>query len=98
MNYIKEGFALIVLIGLTACSAVSQNATPTPTPSPTPVPTPPPLPQIVQVVKPLTTTVDPKSPPAPFHTESARRNSRVIPQPADAKLAVPKGFKVNVFA
>ncbi|HBE82807.1 MAG TPA: L-sorbosone dehydrogenase, partial [Blastocatellia bacterium] len=31
-------------------------------------------------------------------TESARRPSRVIPQPADATLTVPKGFKVNVFA
>jgi glucose/arabinose dehydrogenase len=95
MNYIKEGFALIAFIALTACSAVSQGPTPTPSPA---VLTPPPLPQIVQVDKPLTTTIDAKSLPAPFHTESVRRNSRVIPQPADAKLTVPKGFKVNVYA
>ena len=36
--------------------------------------------------------------PPPFHTESAMRNSRVVPPPAGAKLVVPKGFKVNVFA
>src|SRR5688500_3630075 len=36
--------------------------------------------------------------PPPFHTESAMRNSRVVPQPAGAKLVVPKGFKVNVYA
>ena len=92
MNCIKESFALIAFIGLTACSAFSQS------PTPTPVATPPPLPQIIQVAKPRTTTVDAKSLPAPFHTESARRSSRVIPQPADAKLTVPKGFKVNVYA
>ena len=41
---------------------------------------------------------DPNKLPPPFHTESARRASRVVPPPADAKLTVPKGFKMNVFA
>ena len=69
--------------------------------TPTPVPTPfvaPPLPQIGNYDKPNTLSVDPAKLPPPFHTESARRGSRVIPQPAGAKLFVPKGFKINVFA
>lgn len=58
----------------------------------------PPLPQIVEVDRPVVRSVDPKALPPPFHTESARRPSRQVPQPADAKLYVPKGFRVNVFA
>lgn len=57
-----------------------------------------PLPEIVEVERPLVRSVDPKKLPEPFHTVSARRVSRVIPQPANAELRVPKGFKVNVFA
>jgi hypothetical protein len=56
------------------------------------------LPEIVNVEKPTAYSVDPTKLPPPFQTESARRNSRVIPQPANAKLYVPKGFKVNLFA
>lgn len=36
--------------------------------------------------------------PAPFSTSSARNNPAVVPQPADAKLSVPGGFKVELFA
>jgi glucose/arabinose dehydrogenase len=43
-------------------------------------------------------SIDPSKLPAPFHTQSARRQSRIVPQPADAKLHVPRGFRVNVFA
>jgi len=68
------------------------------TPSPTPLPIAATLPKIVETQRPLVTSIDPAKLPAPFHTESARRPSRVIPQPADATLTVPKGFKVNVFA
>src|SRR5881394_172235 len=35
--------------------------------------------------------------PAPFATESARQFPRITPKPADAKLQVPPGFKVDVF-
>lgn len=35
--------------------------------------------------------------PAPFATPSASNFPRVIPKPADAKLALPAGFKVDVF-
>jgi glucose/arabinose dehydrogenase len=36
--------------------------------------------------------------PAPFSTSSAGNNPQVVSAPADAKLAVPEGFKVEVFA
>src|SRR5204863_987617 len=36
--------------------------------------------------------------PPPFETKSVSRFSKVVPQPATARLRVPKGFKVNVFA
>ena len=36
--------------------------------------------------------------PIPFETASVFRGSKVINQPADATLNVPKGFKVNIFA
>lgn len=60
--------------------------------------TPSPMPQIVYFEKPTVTSIDPKSLPPPFQTPSARRSSRIVPQPAGAKLYVPKGFKVNLFA
>jgi glucose/arabinose dehydrogenase len=36
--------------------------------------------------------------PKPYATESASRPSRVVPQPANAVLRVPAGFKVGVYA
>ncbi|MGB7210609.1 MAG: sorbosone dehydrogenase family protein [Pyrinomonadaceae bacterium] len=57
-----------------------------------------PLPAIVAFEKPVVTSIDPASLPKPFATESARRVSKRVPQPADAKLHLPKGFKINVFA
>lgn len=56
------------------------------------------LPQIVTIDKPNVIRVDPATLPKPFETKSVDRSSREIPQPADAKLYVPKGFKINVFA
>ena len=35
--------------------------------------------------------------PAPFSTPSAFNFPRVVPKPADAKLSVPQGFKVDTF-
>jgi glucose/arabinose dehydrogenase len=64
----------------------------------TPTPTFPPAPETVNIDKPKVFSYDPARLAAPYQTESARRSSRVIPQPANAKLMVPKGFKVNVFA
>jgi len=56
------------------------------------------LPRIEYFDKPVVHSIDPKTLPAPFHTESARRPSRSVPQPEGATLKIPKGFKVNVFA
>ncbi|MEQ1643447.1 MAG: sorbosone dehydrogenase family protein [Pyrinomonadaceae bacterium] len=89
LNCIKSTIALAVLsIGM-----VAQ----TPTPSATPFVAPP-LPEVVQTGSPTVFSYDPTKLASPFATESARRSSRVIPQPANAKLSVPKGFKVNVYA
>lgn len=90
-NYIRDTVVAVCFLGF-GSAAFAQA------PAGTPLPTPTPLPKLVEFSKPVTRSVDPKKLPAPFHTESARRNSRRIPQPADAKLNVPKGFKVNVFS
>src|SRR4029079_1637300 len=57
-----------------------------------------PLPQIVSVDRPLVTSIDAAKLPPPFATKSAFRASREVAQPADSKLYLPKGFKINVFA
>ncbi len=92
-QYIKDLIAALAILLTVSFAAYNQ----TPTPSPTPFVAPP-LPQIVNVERPSAFSYDPAKLPPPYHTESARRGSRVIPQPANAKLTVPKGFKVNVFA
>jgi glucose/arabinose dehydrogenase len=56
------------------------------------------LPQIINFDKPTVTSIDPTKLPAPFATKSAFRASREVPQPTDARLYIPKGFKINVFA
>lgn len=56
------------------------------------------LPQIVNFDKPTTFKISPAELPKPFATESARRNSSIIPMPPNAKLYLPKNFKINVFA
>lgn len=63
-----------------------------------PKPASDPLPSFVTFDKPTVHRVDPATLPKPFETTSARRASKRVPQPADAKLYLPKGFKVNVFA
>jgi glucose/arabinose dehydrogenase len=88
-NCIKIGIA----VALFSSGAMAQTATPAATPF-----VAPPLPEIVQTASPTVFSYDPAKLASPFHTESARRSSRVVPQPANAKLTVPKGFKVNVYA
>ncbi|MBX3244623.1 MAG: sorbosone dehydrogenase family protein [Acidobacteria bacterium] len=83
-TYIKRAFTLTSAVLLLFSAAYSQTATP--------------LPKIVEVERPVVRSVDPVTMPGPFHTESARRMSRQIEQPADAAFHVPKGFKVSVFA
>ena len=56
------------------------------------------LPKIEYFETATTTQMKPEDLPAPFATESVARNSKVIEQPANATLKMPKGFKINVFA
>ena len=88
-NYIK----LAVALASFATAVIAQTPTPTATPF-----VAPPLPRIVEFDRPGVMSYDPAKLPSPFHTESARRPSRVVPQPPNATLQVPKGFKINVFA
>jgi len=91
-EYIRELSAAASIIIAVALTAVCQ-----PQPSPQSA-APPKLPEIVNFQRPEIFSYDPAKLASPFHTESARRSSRVVPQPADAALRVPAGFKVNVFA
>ncbi|MCA1590186.1 MAG: sorbosone dehydrogenase family protein [Acidobacteria bacterium] len=81
--------ALLLLTGTAAAVCQTKPATPSADTG---------LPRLIEFDKPTVTSISPNSLPPPFHTESARRSSRVVPQPADARLNVPRGFKVNVFA
>ena len=56
------------------------------------------LPALVPFTKPTVNRVEAASMPKPFETKSAMRSSKEVPQPSDAKLFLPKGFRVNVFA
>jgi glucose/arabinose dehydrogenase len=56
------------------------------------------LPKVVNFNAAQKHEIKPESLPKPFQTESAFRASKVIPQPADAVLNLPKGFQLNVFA
>lgn len=59
---------------------------------------PSPLPKIVNVDEVKKFELKPGDLPAPYATNSAFRQSKIVPQPSGATLTVPKGFKVNVFA
>ncbi|MGI8638761.1 MAG: PQQ-dependent sugar dehydrogenase [Pyrinomonadaceae bacterium] len=56
------------------------------------------LPKIEFFDKAAANQIKPEDLPKPFATESVRRNSKIIEQPANATLKMPKGFKINVFA
>ncbi len=91
--------AVVIVLTVAALDGFAQaNPSSTPRPTPTPFPIAKSLPQIVEVERPVVRSVDPNKLPEPFHSESVRRPSRVIPQPENAKLTVPKGFKINVYA
>ncbi|MGB7069774.1 MAG: sorbosone dehydrogenase family protein [Pyrinomonadaceae bacterium] len=92
MKYSKEYCAAVSLLVCFSVAALCQK------PGQGQVNTPQQLPAIVNIEKPTVYSYDPMKLPQPFHTESARRNSRVIVQPENAKLFTPKGFKINVFA
>jgi len=89
-NSIRNVAAVLAVTAGSAAAAYGQTDTPRPNVRPTP--------EVVQAEKMQVWSYDPTKLPPPFHTESARRPSRVVPPPAGAKLTVPKGFKINVFA
>ncbi len=89
---IKKFSAIVTILFSTVFIACGQAAEPVKPTAATP------LPAIVPFERPVVTSVDPALLPKPFATESVRRSSKRIPQPADAKLHLPKGFAVNVFA
>lgn len=90
LNSIRNAAAVLAMTTGAAIVVNCQSETPRPNVRPTP--------EVVQAETMKVWSYDPAKLPPPFHTESARRPSRVIPQPENAKLTVPKGFKVNVFA
>lgn len=55
-------------------------------------------PKIVDSEKSKTYKINPADLPKPFATSSASRSSRLAAQPKTARLNVPQGFKVEVFA
>lgn len=91
IKFQKLLFLLSSILFLTvnmACQNTSTNS----------IQSPSPLPKIVNVDEPKKYEYKPDELPAPFVTNSAVRASKAIPQPENATLTVPKGFKVNVFA
>src|SRR5690348_4607651 len=76
-------FGLFLAYGIMGQSKVEQPGTP---------------PEVVNLDKPVVTRIDPGTLPKPFETKSAFRNSKKVPQAVGAKLYMPKGFKINVFA
>jgi len=90
LHYIKSLLTVTSILAVTALNAVCQTK---PAAKSTTG-----LPQIVNFDKPLIHRIDPATLPKPFATNSARRDSKQISQPTNAKLSIPKGFKVNVFA
>ena len=104
---IKNFFFVIAIFQLTVLTSVCQTSKPIGTEKSNGAnmsektkysPTDKSLPKIEYFDKAVTNQIKPEDLPKPFATDSARMNSRVIEQPANAVLKVPKGFKVNVFA
>lgn len=92
---LKNIFFAIALLQLTVLTSVCQTSKTGNTKEPE---TNKNLPKIEYFDTAPTTNIKPEDLPAPFTTNSALRNSKVIEQPASATLKLPKGFKINVFA
>lgn len=92
---LKKFFFVVALLQLTVLTSVCQTSKTGSTKEPEGNKN---LPKIEYFDTATTTNIKPEDLPAPFATESARRNSKVIDQPANATLKLPKGFKINVFA
>lgn len=87
---IRNLFASVSIVLCASAGVYCQPSRPQPAGAP--------LPEVVQAEKMTVFSYDPNSLPPPRHTPSATRPSRQVPMPAGARLTVPKGFKVNVFA
>lgn len=88
----KKIFALIGLVPAFSLIAVCQNGQTAQTPTSVG------LPKILNFAKAAQHSIKPSDLPVPFASQSVRRSSKIIPQPSDAVLNVPEGFKVNVYA
>lgn len=92
---LKNIFFAIALLQLAVLTSVCQTSKTSEAKEPEAIKK---LPKIEYFDTPTTTNIKPEDLPAPFATESTRRNSKIIDQPANATLKLPKGFKINVFA
>lgn len=91
MNKLNKFFALLGIVPAFSLGVLCQTAQTTPTSGAT-------MPKVVNFNKATQHSIKPSDLPAPFTSESVRRNSKVVPMPADATINVPKGFKVNIYA
>lgn len=88
---LKKFFFVIAILQLTILTSVCQTSKSTIDGNKN-------LPKIEYFDTATTTNIKPEDLPKPFATDSARRNSKLVEQPANATLKMPKGFKINVFA
>nr|MBA2737185.1 hypothetical protein [Pyrinomonadaceae bacterium] len=94
ISKIKFLFAILIITSITVLVTVCQNRQPVNADKPQPKV----LPKVESFDKAQTFQIKPQELPAPFATESARRNSKVVEQTANATLKLPKGFRINVYA
>ena len=90
MNQIKIYCAVIAVLQFSLLTAVCQTKSAS-SESTT-------LPKIVNFDQPQTYQINARDLPKPYASDSAERSSEVVEQPKNAKLNLPKGFKINVFA
>ena len=89
MNLIKTTFAAFAAFQILTATSICQTK---------PASETAPMPSVVNIDKPQTFQINANDLPKPFESKSATRPSKVVAQPKDAQLKVPKGFKVNVYA
>ena len=88
---LKNFFLVIAILQLTVLTSVCQTSKSNTESNKN-------LPKIEYFDTATTTQIKPEDLPPPFATNSAFRNSKLVEQPANAVLKMPKGFKINVFA
>lgn len=98
----KEFIIVVAMISIAVSVGIGQNRRTAPeNSSEATKPTKPaekPLPKLEYFDAAQTFQIKPENLPKPFATESVRRSSKIVAQPPDATLKLPKGFKVNVYA